>query len=211
MIDRQIDGAISPAAFPSTTVSLRCPFFIEILEVLQMQENSEPLQILVSLPAHSFGPEAVFPHSTMKSHPMEESELSAVFHGWPREAPLGALLVPALLLSTSPPSSTSPSSGVRRSAAQPAGVLIPLCFVFPKQDLEQVQLHLEEVRFFDVFGFSETAGAWQCFMCNNPEKATGECPPPLLQRTSCAPSDGQGSVSPWALAGLLLGKRPPLD
>ncbi|XP_006897831.1 PREDICTED: ventricular zone-expressed PH domain-containing protein homolog 1-like isoform X1 [Elephantulus edwardii] len=41
-----------------------------------------------------------------------------------------------------------------------------------QQDLDQVQLHLEEVRFFDVFGFSETAGAWQCFMCNNPEKAT---------------------------------------
>ncbi|XP_008576911.1 PREDICTED: ventricular zone-expressed PH domain-containing protein homolog 1 [Galeopterus variegatus] len=45
--------------------------------------------------------------------------------------------------------------------------------MFPQQkDLDQVQLHLEEVRFFDVFGFSETAGAWQCFMCNNPEKAT---------------------------------------
>nr|XP_002716372.1 ventricular zone-expressed PH domain-containing protein homolog 1 [Oryctolagus cuniculus]XP_008264612.1 ventricular zone-expressed PH domain-containing protein homolog 1 [Oryctolagus cuniculus] len=44
---------------------------------------------------------------------------------------------------------------------------------FPQQkDLDQVQLHLEEVRFFDVFAFSETAGAWQCFMCNNPEKAT---------------------------------------
>ncbi|XP_040830868.1 ventricular zone-expressed PH domain-containing protein homolog 1 isoform X1 [Ochotona curzoniae] len=44
---------------------------------------------------------------------------------------------------------------------------------FPQpKDLDQVQLHLEEVRFFDVFGFSETAGAWQCFMCNNPEKAT---------------------------------------
>lgn len=44
---------------------------------------------------------------------------------------------------------------------------------FPQQkDLDQLQLHLEEVRFFDVFGFSETAGAWQCFMCNNPEKAT---------------------------------------
>ncbi|XP_038203844.1 ventricular zone-expressed PH domain-containing protein homolog 1 isoform X2 [Arvicola amphibius] len=41
-----------------------------------------------------------------------------------------------------------------------------------QKDLDQVQLHLEEVRFFDVFGFSETAGAWQCFMCNNPEKAT---------------------------------------
>ncbi|XP_020925368.1 ventricular zone-expressed PH domain-containing protein homolog 1 isoform X1 [Sus scrofa] len=44
---------------------------------------------------------------------------------------------------------------------------------FPQQkDLDQVQLHLEEVRFFDVFGFSEAAGAWQCFMCNNPERAT---------------------------------------
>ncbi|XP_060053585.1 ventricular zone-expressed PH domain-containing protein homolog 1 isoform X2 [Erinaceus europaeus] len=45
--------------------------------------------------------------------------------------------------------------------------------MFPQQkDLDQVQLHLEEVRFFDVFGFSEAAGAWQCFMCNNPEKAS---------------------------------------
>ncbi|NXO64479.1 MELT protein, partial [Phainopepla nitens] len=45
---------------------------------------------------------------------------------------------------------------------------------FPHQkDLENVQRHLEEVRFFDLFGYSEEAGAWQCFMCNNPEKATG--------------------------------------
>ncbi|NXH61399.1 MELT protein, partial [Rhabdornis inornatus] len=45
---------------------------------------------------------------------------------------------------------------------------------FPLQkDLEEVQMHLEEVRFFDLFGYSEEAGAWQCFMCNNPEKATG--------------------------------------
>nr|XP_036853840.1 ventricular zone-expressed PH domain-containing protein homolog 1 isoform X3 [Manis javanica] len=44
---------------------------------------------------------------------------------------------------------------------------------FPQQkDLDRAQLHLEEVRFFDVFGFSDAAGAWQCFMCNNPEKAT---------------------------------------
>uniref|UniRef100_A0A8C5KHV5 Ventricular zone expressed PH domain-containing 1 n=1 Tax=Jaculus jaculus TaxID=51337 RepID=A0A8C5KHV5_JACJA len=46
---------------------------------------------------------------------------------------------------------------------------------FPQQkiyDLNQVQLHLEEVRFFDVFAFSQAAGTWQCFMCNNPEKAT---------------------------------------
>lgn len=43
------------------------------------------------------------------------------------------------------------------------------------QDLDHVQMHLEEVRFFDLFGYSEEAGTWQCFMCNNPEKATGEC------------------------------------
>ncbi|XP_021251468.1 ventricular zone-expressed PH domain-containing protein homolog 1 isoform X5 [Numida meleagris] len=44
---------------------------------------------------------------------------------------------------------------------------------FPHQkDLDHVQMHLEEVRFFDLFGYSEEAGAWQCFMCNNPEKAT---------------------------------------
>ncbi|NXO99076.1 MELT protein, partial [Certhia brachydactyla] len=45
---------------------------------------------------------------------------------------------------------------------------------FPHQkDLENIQLQLEEVRFFDLFGYNEEAGAWQCFMCNNPEKATG--------------------------------------
>ncbi|XP_066049745.1 ventricular zone-expressed PH domain-containing protein homolog 1 isoform X2 [Chamaea fasciata] len=45
---------------------------------------------------------------------------------------------------------------------------------FPQQkDLENVQVQLEEVRFFDLFGYSEEAAAWQCFMCNNPEKATG--------------------------------------
>ncbi|NWT70266.1 MELT protein, partial [Prunella himalayana] len=45
---------------------------------------------------------------------------------------------------------------------------------FPHQkDLENIQMHLEEVRFFDLFGYSEEAGAWQCFMCNNPEKAAG--------------------------------------
>ncbi|XP_066478178.1 ventricular zone-expressed PH domain-containing protein homolog 1 isoform X1 [Tiliqua scincoides] len=44
---------------------------------------------------------------------------------------------------------------------------------FPHQkDLDHVQMHLEEVRFFDLFGYSEEAGVWQCFMCNNPEKAT---------------------------------------
>ncbi|XP_062355212.1 ventricular zone-expressed PH domain-containing protein homolog 1 isoform X2 [Cinclus cinclus] len=49
---------------------------------------------------------------------------------------------------------------------------IHIMFLF-QQDLEKVQMHLEEVRFFDLFGYSEEAGAWQCFMCNNPEKATG--------------------------------------
>ncbi|NXM64244.1 MELT protein, partial [Illadopsis cleaveri] len=45
---------------------------------------------------------------------------------------------------------------------------------FPQQkDLENIQMQLEEVRFFDLFGYSEEAAAWQCFMCNNPEKATG--------------------------------------
>ncbi|XP_041323547.1 ventricular zone-expressed PH domain-containing protein homolog 1 isoform X2 [Pyrgilauda ruficollis] len=49
---------------------------------------------------------------------------------------------------------------------------IHIMFLF-QQELENVQMHLEEVRFFDLFGYSEEAGAWQCFMCNNPEKATG--------------------------------------
>ncbi|XP_048362883.1 ventricular zone-expressed PH domain-containing protein homolog 1 [Sphaerodactylus townsendi] len=44
--------------------------------------------------------------------------------------------------------------------------------LFVEQDLDHVQIHLEEVRFFDLFGYSEEARAWQCFMCNNPEKAT---------------------------------------
>lgn len=41
------------------------------------------------------------------------------------------------------------------------------------QDLDSLQLQLEEVRFFDLFGYSEEEGGWLCFMCNNPEKATG--------------------------------------
>ncbi|KAM9231696.1 ventricular zone-expressed PH domain-containing protein homolog 1 isoform 2-T2 [Leptosomus discolor] len=47
---------------------------------------------------------------------------------------------------------------------------IHIMFLF-QQDLDHVQMHLEEVRFFDLFGYSEEAGTWQCFMCNNPEKA----------------------------------------
>ncbi|XP_063061391.1 ventricular zone-expressed PH domain-containing protein [Engraulis encrasicolus] len=41
-----------------------------------------------------------------------------------------------------------------------------------KKDLDSLQVHLEEVRFFDLFGYSEEEGGWLCFMCNNPEKAT---------------------------------------
>ncbi|XP_060779035.1 ventricular zone-expressed PH domain-containing protein isoform X2 [Neoarius graeffei] len=41
-----------------------------------------------------------------------------------------------------------------------------------KKDLDSLQTHLEEVRFFDLFGYSEEEGGWLCFMCNNPEKAT---------------------------------------
>ncbi|KAJ8256811.1 hypothetical protein COCON_G00189630, partial [Conger conger] len=44
---------------------------------------------------------------------------------------------------------------------------------FPhKKDLDSLQRHLEEVRFFDLFGYSDEEGSWLCFMCNNPEKAT---------------------------------------
>ncbi|XP_026521333.1 ventricular zone-expressed PH domain-containing protein homolog 1 [Notechis scutatus] len=48
---------------------------------------------------------------------------------------------------------------------------IHIMFLF-QQDLDHVQLHLEEVRFFDLFSYNEDVGAWQCFMCNNPDKAT---------------------------------------
>ncbi|XP_056139055.1 ventricular zone-expressed PH domain-containing protein isoform X1 [Lampris incognitus] len=41
-----------------------------------------------------------------------------------------------------------------------------------RKDLDSLQIHLEEVRFFDLFGYSEEEEAWLCFMCNNPEKAT---------------------------------------
>uniref|UniRef100_A0A8C9ZZH1 Ventricular zone expressed PH domain-containing 1 n=1 Tax=Sander lucioperca TaxID=283035 RepID=A0A8C9ZZH1_SANLU len=41
-----------------------------------------------------------------------------------------------------------------------------------RKDLDSLQIQLEEVRFFDLFGYSEEEGGWLCFMCNNPEKAT---------------------------------------
>uniref|UniRef100_A0A3Q3BE11 Ventricular zone expressed PH domain-containing 1 n=1 Tax=Kryptolebias marmoratus TaxID=37003 RepID=A0A3Q3BE11_KRYMA len=41
-----------------------------------------------------------------------------------------------------------------------------------RKDLDSLQVQLEEVRFFDLFGYSEEEGSWLCFMCNNPEKAT---------------------------------------
>ncbi|XP_057693990.1 ventricular zone-expressed PH domain-containing protein isoform X1 [Corythoichthys intestinalis] len=42
-----------------------------------------------------------------------------------------------------------------------------------RKELDSLQMQLEEVRFFDLFGYSEEEGGWLCFMCNNPEKATG--------------------------------------
>ncbi|XP_063763971.1 ventricular zone-expressed PH domain-containing protein isoform X2 [Eleginops maclovinus] len=42
-----------------------------------------------------------------------------------------------------------------------------------RKDLDSLQVQLDEVRFFDLFGYSEEEGGWLCFMCNNPEKATG--------------------------------------
>lgn len=68
--------------------------------------------------------------------------------------------------------------------------LLSLISVLPPQDLEKVQMHLEEVRFFDLFGYSEETGAWQCFMCNNPEKATGT----------------QGSCLCWAGCVIMVGR-----
>ncbi|XP_068564758.1 ventricular zone-expressed PH domain-containing protein [Cebidichthys violaceus] len=41
-----------------------------------------------------------------------------------------------------------------------------------RKDLDSLQIQLEEVRFFDLFGYSEEEEGWLCFMCNNPEKAT---------------------------------------
>ncbi|KAM4742983.1 ventricular zone-expressed PH domain-containing protein isoform 2-T4 [Anableps anableps] len=41
-----------------------------------------------------------------------------------------------------------------------------------RKDLDNLHIQLEEVRFFDLFGYSEEEGGWLCFMCNNPEKAT---------------------------------------
>lgn len=48
-----------------------------------------------------------------------------------------------------------------------------VCAAALLQDLDSLQTQLEEVRFFDLFGYSEEEGGWLCFMCNNPEKATG--------------------------------------
>ncbi|XP_028320564.1 ventricular zone-expressed PH domain-containing protein isoform X2 [Gouania willdenowi] len=41
-----------------------------------------------------------------------------------------------------------------------------------RKDLNNLQVQLEEVRFFNLFGYSEEEGGWLCCMCNNPEKAT---------------------------------------
>ncbi|XP_029699551.1 ventricular zone-expressed PH domain-containing protein isoform X1 [Takifugu rubripes] len=42
-----------------------------------------------------------------------------------------------------------------------------------QKDLDSLQIELEEVRFLDLFAYSEEGGGWLCFMCSNPEKATG--------------------------------------
>ncbi|KAM8853015.1 ventricular zone-expressed PH domain-containing protein isoform 2-T2 [Synchiropus picturatus] len=42
-----------------------------------------------------------------------------------------------------------------------------------QKDLDSLQSQLEDVRFFDLFGFSAQEGAWLCFMCNHPDKAAG--------------------------------------
>ncbi|NP_997996.1 ventricular zone-expressed PH domain-containing protein [Danio rerio] len=41
-----------------------------------------------------------------------------------------------------------------------------------KKDVDSLQMYLEDVRFFDLFSYSEDKGGWLCFMCSNPEKAT---------------------------------------
>lgn len=95
-----------------------------------------------------------------------------------------------------PSCSQSPSFQPHNAVRQAHPLMSSLCFVFLEQDLDQVQLHLEEVRFFDVFGFSEAAGAWQCFMCNNPDKATGERPPSRLLLRSLVPLGFTGTRGP---------------
>ncbi|XP_016346373.1 ventricular zone-expressed PH domain-containing protein-like [Sinocyclocheilus anshuiensis] len=40
------------------------------------------------------------------------------------------------------------------------------------RDVDSLQMYLEEVRFFDLFSYTEEEGGWLCFMCSNPEKAT---------------------------------------
>ncbi|KAA0714675.1 Ventricular zone-expressed PH domain-containing protein [Triplophysa tibetana] len=42
-----------------------------------------------------------------------------------------------------------------------------------KKDVDSLQIYLEEVRFFDLFSYNEEEAGWLCFMCSNPEKATG--------------------------------------
>ncbi|RXN25170.1 ventricular zone-expressed PH domain-containing -like protein [Labeo rohita] len=45
-------------------------------------------------------------------------------------------------------------------------------YAFEEKDVDSLQMYLEEVRFFDLFSYSEEEGGWLCFMCSNPEKAT---------------------------------------
>lgn len=68
-------------------------------------------------------------------------------------------------------------------------------------------MHLEEVRFFDLFGYSEEAGAWQCFMCNNPEKATGKGPVFVVGAGVAEGEDGAAKLTDNAAMGAEVGEK----
>ncbi|KAI8489822.1 Pleckstrin y domain [Branchiostoma belcheri] len=45
---------------------------------------------------------------------------------------------------------------------------------FPSErDQEMLHGQLDEVRFFDLFSYDQSEDNWECFMCSNPDKATG--------------------------------------
>lgn len=62
----------------------------------------------------------------MKSHPMEESRLSAPLQGWPTEAPSNALVVPASAIPASHP------LFLKSDALEQAGMLIFFVLCIPE-------------------------------------------------------------------------------
>uniref|UniRef100_A0A8C7CRS9 Ventricular zone expressed PH domain containing 1 n=1 Tax=Oncorhynchus kisutch TaxID=8019 RepID=A0A8C7CRS9_ONCKI len=50
-----------------------------------------------------------------------------------------------------------------------------------RKDLDSLQIHLQEVRFFHLFGFSEEEGSWLCYMCNKPREVVNEDGQPLIE------------------------------